>query len=223
MLNGREGVNFWKWAMWPLAPHKPGWKQPLCSQSGVLCATGLGTWPLGPEGTWETKEWLQRTSGCWLGSGSELQLAQGAGLWLCLFRCCCSCSSIPGRHQGTMLHCAGNTPHAGTLRHRICLCLGRDPPVPSRECTWQRVPPHPGPPNSACCSSLSPEQRQALGLFQLQQRSPRPALRAGGMHSCRGMLSRAPTCLILQPAPLQNHSIAHAMELKPCSYCRGNL
>lgn len=91
-------------------------------------------------------------------------------------------------------------------------------PGPSLECSRQKVPPHPVPP-ARLSAALSLEQR----LFQLCQRSLWPALRAGGMHPCRGMLYRAPACPILQPAPLPDCSLGRAVQVNPHSYCRENL
>lgn len=69
------------WATCPLTPHEPGWKLPLRSLSDILLATALRTWPVGLEGTWETRVASEdkRVLAGLLSLSSSLSREQGCG------------------------------------------------------------------------------------------------------------------------------------------------
>lgn len=132
---------------------------------------------------------------------SSLQLVQ---LGLCSFRGCHSHSSIPAHHL-EQCSTVSAKPLVQALTGTISVYVTERLPFPSPECTWQRVPLHPMPPNWACHSNLSLEQRPTKAA-SAQQRSPWPALRLG-THTHRVMMYGASFCPVLQPAPLQNCSL----------------
>lgn len=127
--------------------------------------------------------------------GAELQLVPRAALWLCFLRGCRSCSSIPS-HWGLMLHRDGKAVSA-------CAVAGT-PPVPSLECTWQRVPPHPVPPNSACCSSFPAAETGAWAAPALAEEPAAGTEGWGDAHTQGDVQGSRRCCTGLQPAPFRS-------------------
>lgn len=156
------------WMTRLLAPHKAGWKLPLCSQPDVLFGTGLRMWPLGLERTWRKKKksgFRGQVGAGWApGLSFGLTMERGCG-------CDFQRLQFPLHHpQASMGKCVTKAPCTGAYGHHICQCWGRDPPDPART----------GVPFPSCATKLHLLQFSFPGAETSTRAAPAPAEEPAG-------------------------------------------